>query len=389
MAKSWRMRTVAAVAALVVVCGAAIAVELQSGDEVVVSGQHDQLVLAAGGEVKLALTATDDVVASGGDLIVDGSVLDHLFISGGELSVSNSTIRDLFAAGGEIDVITGEVSDDLIAAGGRITLGPEARIGGDVVIAGGNLRVESPIGGGLRAAGGTISLYGAINGDVYLDGGSIEIGPDTHILGTLTHRGRSVDIAPEAQVDGQITALRPRAEPDLRPLKMLAGWAAMTILFGMFLMGIVIAFALPRLMNGAAALQRRRPLSMFGLGIAIAVLTPIIAIFLMVTVFGLPLAFVLFAALVLLWPLSIVAAAYGIGMLIRGRTRMNAGAPTGGARVLWGGLGMILLLLLGLIPIAGFFIWLIAYFFGAGAVIAESWRALAKGVADAEPAPIA
>lgn len=389
MSKFWGVRALAAAVALFVVGGAAVAVELRSGDEINVSGQHDQLVLAAGGEVKLSLTATDDVVASGGYVTVDGATMDHAFVAGGELSFANSTIRDLFVAGGEIDILGGEISDDLIAAGGRITLGPEARIGGDVVVAGGNLRIESPIGGGLRAAGGTIHVYGTIDGDVFLDGGVIELGPDTHITGTLTHRGRSVRIDPAAQVDGQITVLQPRPEPDLRPLKMLAGWAAATILFGMFLMGIVIAFALPRLMNGAAMLMRRNPLGMFALGVAIAVVTPIIALLLAVTLFGLPIAFVLFAALTLLWPLSIVAAAYGIGMLIRGRTRMNAGAPSGGARVLWGGLGMVLLLLLGLIPIAGFFIWLFAYFFGLGAVTAEGWRALARDVAAEEPTPLA
>jgi cytoskeletal protein CcmA (bactofilin family) len=381
MRGTWRSRAaavLAAAAALGCAALAATATEMRAGDEVNVTGAFDQLLFAAGDKVRMAVTATDDVAAAGGDVQIDGSTVDHIFLAGGELAFLNSTARDLFAAGGEIDLTTGDVSDDVVVAGGRITLGPQARIGGDAVVSGGRLRIETPIGGDLRAAGGRIALASTVVGDVFLDAGSITIEPGAHIRGSLTYRGRRVSISPQAQVDGQTIVLRPRPEVNLAPLAMFATWMAAAILFGLFLMAVVIAAAFPRLMNDAAEAIRKRPLSMLGLGLALAVLTPIAIALLIATILGIPLAFVLGAMFALLWPLAIVGAVYALAMLARGRLRPDAAAPSAGARALWAGLAMIVFILLGLIPVIGFFIWLGAYLIGLGAVAWRAAEALAK-----------
>jgi len=377
--------TLGALTAIAVIACAAVAtaVDTRSGDTVRLTGAFDQLLFAAGDEVTLSVTATDDVAAAGGDIAARGGTFEHLFMAGSELSFTESTARDLFAAGGEIDVLTGQITDDFVAAGGRITLGPEARVGGDVVVSGGRLRIEAPIGGGLRAAGGVIRIDGPVTGDVYVDGGTIVIGPDARIGGTLTHRGRRVEIAPEAQVTGEVTALAPRPEINLSPLAGLAVWASAALLFGLFLMAVVIAAAFPRLMNDTAEALRTRPFSMLAVGVALAIIAPFVIVLLMITLIGLPLAFVLGVALALLWPLAIVGAVYTGASLARARTQRGASAPSAGGRALWAGVGMIVFIFIGMIPIIGFFIWLIAYFFGLGAVSLSALRAWSK------PAPAA
>jgi hypothetical protein len=379
--RRWRALGAAVVLLAAALGGVARAVEVRAGETVDVTGAYDEMLFVAGEEVRIAATSTDDVIVSGGDVRFEGAALEHAFVAGGEVSFGEAVVRDLFVAGGEIDLVGGEVTDDLVATGGRIVLGPEARIGDDVAIAGADLRIEAPIGGDLRAAGGTIFLNGAVTGDVYLEGGSISIGPDTHIMGALTHRGRSVRIAPEAQIEGQTTVLRPHPKPDLRPLAALATWAAAAVLFGVFLMAMAVATAFPRLMNDVAESLRARPLSMLGLGVLIAIAAPMLVMLLAMTLLGLPLAFVIGAALALLWPVSIVGAAYAGAMLARARTRADEQPPSAGARAMWAGLAMIALILVGLVPIIGFFVWLLAYLFGLGAVAAQGWRALSKPVA--------
>jgi len=379
MRGQWRL-ALGAAAGLVAIAFAAVAgaVDTRAGDEVSITGTFDQLLLAAGDEVTLSVQATDDVAAAGGDVSARGATFDHVFLAGGEISFTESTARDLFSAGAEIDVLTGAITDDLIAAGGRITLGPEARIGGDAVISGGRLRIESPIGGDVRTAGGVIRLDAPVTGDVYLDGGAIVIGPDARIGGALVHRGRSVEIAPEAQITGPVTALRPHPQVNLQPLVGLAIWTSAAILFGLFLMAVVIAAVFPRLMNDTAEAVRTRPFSMLGLGLALAILSPFVVVLLIVTLVGLPLAFVLGTALALLWPLAIVGAVYAGAMLARTRMRIDAAGPSAGARALWAGLGMTVFVLIGMIPVIGFFAWLLAYLFGLGAVSLVALRAWSK-----------
>jgi hypothetical protein len=380
--RTWPARAGAAAAAAAVIAIASFALasaaEMRAGEDVGVTGTFDQLLFAAGDDVRLAVTATDDVAVAGGNIIVDGSALAHLFLAGRDLAFQNSTASDVFAAAGDIDIISGEVSDDLVAAGGRIWLAGEARIGGDAVISGGRLRIAAPIGGELRAAGGSIELDSAVTGDVRLDGETIVIGPNARIEGSLTHRGRNVSISPQAQVVGETTALTPPPKPDLRPLKILGVWFAASILFGFFLMAVLVAALLPRLMNDAARAIRTKPVVVFALGLLLAIAAPFTIVALAITLLGLPLAFLAGAVFAALWPLAVIGAVYAAAMLVRARTHKAMEAPSLGARALWAGLAMIVFVLLGLIPVIGFFLWLLAYLFGLGAVAWSAGAALSK-----------
>ena len=356
----------------------ASAAEMRAGEDVGVTGTFDQLLFAAGDDVRLAVTATDDVLAAGGNVTIDGSVLDHIFAAGRDIVFQNTTARDLFAAGADIDLIGGEVSDDLIAAAGRLRLAPEVRVGDDAVLSGGRLQIDAPIGGDLRAAGGRIELNSVVTGDVRLDGDAIVIGPNARIEGALTHRGRSVSISPQAQVLGATTVLDPPREHDMRPLKALGLWFGAAILFGFFLMAVLVAVLLPRLMNDAAQAIRTRPLTTLALGLLLAVATPLAIAALALTLFGLPLAFLVGAVFAALWPLAIVGAVYAGAMLVRARTQAAVAAPSPGERALWAGLAITVLVLLGLIPVLGFLLWLGVYVFGLGAVAWSLAAALSK-----------
>ncbi|GAM98072.1 hypothetical protein U91I_01702 [alpha proteobacterium U9-1i] len=379
MKAGWRAGALVAGVAALAFAAVAAAVELRSGNDVQLNGTFSDLAFAAGDNVSLSLTTTDDLAAAGGEVAARDAIMDDVFLFGGDISFISSTARDLFAAGGEIDVLSGTIADDVVAAGGRVKLAREARVDGAVVVAGREITIEAPVGAGLRAAGGSISLNTNVNGDVYLDGGTIVIGPDTHITGTLTHRGRRVELAPDAQIDGQIVALTPRAEPDYKRLAQVAGWLALSVSLGFLLLGAVVALAMPRLMNETAAIARRRPLSMLGLGFLIFLLAPIIFLFLIVSVLGLALGFLLAAIYAVLWPLALAGAAYALGMLIRTRVRpLAAPTPGAGARLMWSAIGLVLLVLVGLIPFLGSLVWLLAFLVGLGAVSVEASRALAR-----------
>jgi hypothetical protein len=356
-------------AALALGCAPLVwAAEMRSGEDVNVTGVFSEMLFVAGDDVKLGVTSTDDVFSAGGNVTADGATFDHVYMAGGDLAFQNSTARDVIVAGGDIDVLSGQITDDFVAAGGRITLAREARIGGDAVVAGSEIEVKTPIGGQLRAAGERIELNSDVVGDVNLDGGSITIGPEAHIHGSLTHRGHNVDISPQAQIDGQVNALPPREKPDFQPLREFAHAASITLLFGLLLMAVVVALAFPRLMNGASDMLQEHPLRMLAFGLLLAVFAPVLIILLMVTVLGLPLGFLFAALMGALWPLGLVASAYALGMFVRERAHPGDMAPGPGARALWVGGAMALLIAIGFVPVVGTLSWCLAYFVGIGAV---------------------
>lgn len=350
----------------------AAAVEMRSGEDIDVTGSFSEMLLIAGEDVTIGVTATDDAFGAGGDVTAKNASFDHAYLAGADVTFQDSNAHDLFVAGGDVDVLSGHIADDFAGAGGHISLSREAHIDGDAVIAGGNLEIKSPIGGDLRAGGGTIELNSDVTGDVFLDGGTIIIGPEAHIHGALTHRGRHVTISPQAQIDGQTNALRARPEPNLQPLREILGWAGVTLTLGLVLMAIVAAMAFPGLMNRASLMTMQYPVRSLAFGFLVAFFGPVLIIILMVTVLGLPLALLLSALMLVLWPLGLTASAYALGMLVRERSHRGEGDPTLGARALWTGIAMAIIVALGYVPVLGAFVWVGAYLVGIGALTAQS-----------------
>lgn len=380
MRKVWIGVTVLAVLALGI-AGAGAEIDARSGSDITVEGPASDTVFAAGRRITLTLNSTDDVFAAGNDISVRGAHADHLFAAGESLTFTDIAVHDVFAAGKTLSFASGAIADDLVAAGERVTLMSNARVDGGVVAAGRNVTIEGPVGGGLRAAGRTVTLDSAVTGDVKLEGDTIIVGPRARISGNLTHRGRNVQISPEAQVSGQTTALPPRAGHDAenrRQWMQFKSWMHWAFIAGLFLLGVIVAMAFPGLMNQTSAKLRAAPASSLGFGVVLACALPVLIVVLLVTVVGMPLAFLLMAFFGLMWPLALIGAAYALGMLIRGRVRSGAVAPKALARALWTLAALVLLTALGMIPIAGGLVWMIVYLFGLGAVAVVGARALAR-----------
>lgn len=367
MAKKWVIG--ALVAAGVLTAGAvALAADMRSGDDVTVTGTFADMLFAAGDTVKLSATNTDDSFAAGDTVTAQGGTFDHLYMAGDDVTFQETTAHDFFTAGSDVDLLSGQVQDDFVAAAGDIKLAQEARIGGDAVMAGGDIEIKTPIGGQLRAAGGSIELNSEVTGDVYLDGGDITIGPDAHIHGSLTHRGRSVTISPQAQIDGRTIVLQPRARTNFRPLHEFIRNATITFLIGLVVMAVVVAMAFPQLVGGASVVARQHPLRMLAFGLLLAIFGPVMAILLMVTVVGFPLGLLFVAFLMVLWPLGLVASVYALSMMVRDRLRAGPPEPKALERALWAGAGMAVLIAIGFAPWIGAFAWIAAYVLGIGAV---------------------
>lgn len=368
MAKTWVIGALVA-AGILAAGAAALAAEMRSGDDVTVTGTFADMLFAAGDTVKLSATNTDDSFAAGDTVTAQGGAFDHLYMAGDDVSFQETTAHDFFAAGGDVDLLSGQVQDDFVAAGGDIKLAQEARIGGDAVMAGGDIEIKTPIGGQLRAAGGTIQLNSEVTGDVYLDGGEITIGPDAHIHGSFTHRGRTVTISPQAQIDGQTIVLQPRHQrTNFRPLHEFVREAMITFLIGLVVMAVVVAMAFPQLVGGASKVVRQHPLRMLAFGLLLAIFGPVVAILLMVTVIGFPLGLLFAALLMVLWPLGVVSSVYALSMMLRDRLRAGPPEPKALERALWAGAGMIVLIAIGFAPWVGAFAWIAAYVLGIGAV---------------------
>lgn len=257
---------------------------------------------------------------------------------------------DQIVVSGTVRVESDEVSGDIVVLHGAVTVLGEAR--GDVVILDGPVTIRGVVRGDVVAARGPLHVMAGarIDGDVWLAKGR----PDIR-LGSLV-RG-------EVRRGGWLHL----ASPSSLALK-LAVWIAVS--FSTLVLGLLLLLLAPRGADAIHGAARSSPVASGAWGLGVFIGLPILATLLAATLVGLPFALGLLLCLAFLYSVGYVWTAWIVGrLLVRGSRH---GAPR---RILAFLAGWGILRLLGLIPYAGGFIWLLASALGLGAMSVATWRA--------------
>ncbi len=143
----------------------------------------------------------DDLMVAGGTIIIGGDVSGDLIAAGGDIKLAGRVGDDAWIAGGSL-IIDGEISDDLRVAGGAINL--RGSVGDNAMIAGGTITAgsKSSVGGDLDVAGGSIEIAGDVGGDLSCSGGSVVIGGS--IDGNVTINADDIRILQSARIQGDL-----------------------------------------------------------------------------------------------------------------------------------------------------------------------------------------
>ncbi len=272
--------------------------------------------------------------------------------------------------------------------GGSYTLKSGDTLNGDLVVFGGNVTIEEEalVKGSIVIFGGTIKLDGTMTQDLVLIGASGSMGENAVIEGNLTMVGGSMARAEGSRVEGEIyneTGIEIPSSPALpeiptvpevpavpetptdnepninvNPIDSAFGALGQAILIGALAM-LLSLFMLPQ-MERVSQTFARQPLVAVGVGVATIFASPLVALFMVVTII-LILAVPFFAlGLFLAWLFGVIA----IGLEVGERFSRSVGqnwSPT-----LTAGFGTFIVVLisqgLGIIPCFG---WLAPFVLGA------------------------
>lgn len=366
-------------AAILIIC-AALAMpswsagqdETELAPEAAADASETDMVFVAGEKVIVSQTTTDDLFAAGNMIEARGARADHLYLAGGDITVSEAEVSDVVVAGGEINLNAASVLDDVVVAGGDISVGENFDIAGTAVLLGGRVRFEAPVGQDLRIGASEIYLNSIVPGNARLTGDEIVLGPNARIGGDLLYRGDSLTIDPAAVIEGARTEL-PMADAYVaedvgRGAGQLFLFFGLSILVSYFVLVLLLVFAAPGLMRSASQMIRRKPLQSLGIGVLYVLIVPLLILLLFSTAFAAPLAILLIAISVALTPIALAVTAYYVGMSARRLATKETEPPKAiSGRVLWPTLGAVIVFALTLIPVAGLLVWFLAMLFGLGA----------------------
>lgn len=209
-----------------------------------------------------------------------------------------------FIAGNTINY-SGETDKDLYIAGNSITLSQNAKIGRDVFIAGNTLVVETDLEGDLSFAGASVVIKDVkISGNVNLDAGRVRFEGQPQIGGELVYNDTAdIDGINVVKIAGETTIYHDEDfdEPDFSGIVFGKIFSVLSLALVM----LIICALFPRLHD---KVEQESTTARFGIdlaaGLAVLVGVPAVALFLVCTLIGAPLALLLVGAYIIMIYLS-------------------------------------------------------------------------------------
>ncbi len=202
-------------------------------------------------------------------------------------------------------------------------------------------------------------MTGSVDGDVVAVNGRVTLGPRARIGGDVVSRDLPV-IASSATVDGRV---RRSSRFDVNAGQFAAigrflWWIATTV--SSFLLGLVLVLFAPRAADATASTAARRLGASIGFGFLMLIGIPIAAVIAMALLVGIPIGLGVLLALGLLYWLGYTVGAFALG-------RRLVAAPRHRMLAFLAGFGI--LRVLALIPVVGGLVWLGATVWGLGALV--------------------
>lgn len=201
------------------------------------------------------------------------------------------------------------IEGDLVILGGAVVLKPGSLVDGNVIQLGGNLTAEGTITGSMFSLGGVdqLSASTVVRGDVNVWGGSLEGENLAMIEGQVAEAGGDIP----ATLPGGLRFPFPNIGVDSNPV-----WDFMWLLFRSLLWAaaavlIALFFSVPTRRVGETAISQA--LVAGGLGILSSVVAPLLILFLLITIIGIPVALLAVVGLFLAWAYGLIAIGIQIG----------------------------------------------------------------------------
>ena len=340
------------------------------------------LLLVVGASVAIAQESRlGGKVRAGGDVVVleDETISGDLYASGGQVRIEGTVEGDLVAMGGQIQV-SGEVGGDVLAASGNVDISGE--VGGDVRAGAGQVNISGSVGEDVSAGAGqiTVTSSGRVGEDLLFGTGQATLDGrvDGDVLGATGNYRRGGTVGGTEDV----TVSRKRAAPTLED-RLLGGLRRFV---SIFIVGALLLWLAPRLVDGAAQRLRDRPLLSLGVGVLgiVGFLVLIVGLILVAVLLSIGLGLVRLGDLVgvtifgtwtlltvfvfLFFVLAAFGAQAGVGLAIgRLAVRASPEARRWGALVL----GILIVVLVSSLPVVGGWLAFVIVLFGLGAIILE------------------
>lgn len=342
----------------------ALAANIQSDKSLNITEQQKNSYLF-GSTVNVRAETKGDLTVFANDIFVDEKV-ERNIIAGGTTVRINAPIEQnakIFAATANFDEKVGE---DLIVFSGNFTSAKDSYIGDDLIVFGGSVTLNGTVGKNTKIYASDVVLNGKFSSDVEIKAEKITVSEDTEISGKLKYFSKNTaNISSNAKI-GEI-------EFNEQNYKFIFGEKDGATIFsnfvisllGLIILTLIISALLPKFSTESTTIAYEQSGKSALLGFAYIVLTPFAIGLLMITLIGASAAFALMSVYI-----ASFFAAGAIAIMLTGNLIMGiVKKPSKKMTWIMVTTGSLLYLLIGLIPVFGWFIKLALVIISMGAII--------------------
>jgi len=339
-----------------------------AGAIITLGGSADRDLWVAGADLDIATEVGEDLWAAGANVAVRGDVGGDLRAAGANVRV-RSEIEEGTLSGATVE-FHGLARSDLQAFGARVLVGEGALVARDSELVAAVVEVNGEIDRDLQVAAEEFALNGRVGGDAEILAERMRLGPDARIEGDLDFTGPEAPQIPDGVVQGRVTTRIQDFRFEDRRTGEFLGLDASEIVgrvataLSALIAGLVVAALFPGAVSRVSARGRRRPFLSVLTGLGALIVTPILAVLLIVLVIGLPFGVAALLAYPFFLFLGYVFGAFILGSALS-RRKGEAGFGAHAVSLL---IALAIAFVVGFIPIAGGLLGLALLSIGLGAI---------------------
>lgn len=346
------------------------AAEVKSGENIYLAKEEsiDGSLYAASNNITIDGDINGDLIAAAQTITINGRLEGDLIAAAQTITV-NGEINGNVRVASNNTTLNGKIARNVNFIGNTLIIGQEAEIGWDILTESINANIMGLIGGSVYGDGDNIILSGKIAKDFYFGNGhkmkNLAISPEAKINGNLYYnKDTQVKLGDQASVAGNIYPLEtPERKDSLTPRL----WSFTYFLFASFIIGLILITLSKKFVLNLNNILKEAPLASLGWGSLIFLATPAIAILLLLTIIGAPLALILITVwLLALWVGKIFTAIFIGSEIMKKITKEKYSEKNLLVAMI---IGIIILRVLFIIPAIGWIISLLATCLSLGAII--------------------
>jgi cytoskeletal protein CcmA (bactofilin family) len=199
----------------------------------------------------------------------------------------------------------------IVVVSGDVTVARGQTVDG-VYVVNGDTRIAGEVAGDVIVLSGDVLVSGRIDGDLFTAGGEARLLPSAEVTGDVGYGDERPRVALDARVHGDVGK---QGWPDVGGVVAGVGqfvvWLAITL--SLLVFGLLLLLIAPRAADALEARSRERLGPTIAIGIAIAIVLPVLAVIAAVTLVGLPFALGIGLLLAPLGTVAYLVSAYALG----------------------------------------------------------------------------